>query len=269
MVGVRDKDPKIPKVNLAFLLTIVPQSFLQTIATCGRTFGCWSPNNTNVTTDFWRSIANEHQCDNILLGVIEKKKKKKSDDIWWKTKISLIFLTKLWVKNQTNGKEYSSFVVFFLIVTVQKKKFAMTKNIHTIVWSETRYQIPSKGFVKVVRIGKGGPIFRKEFPPKVEVGNWVRRNKLWGMGTLNKPKTSKPTCSLKIEQTKNIQTNMFIKNWTNQKNIQTNMIIKHWTKQKTLKPTRSLNIEQTKITLKPTWSLNIEQSKKHWNQHDP
>jgi hypothetical protein len=68
-----------------------------------------------------------------------------------------------------------------------------------------------------VRIGKGGPIFRKEFPPKVEVGNWVRRNKLWGMGTLNKPKTSKPTCSLKIEQTK-----------------------------KTSKPTWSLNIEQSK-----------------------
>ncbi len=217
MVGVRDKDPKIPKVNLAFLLTIVPQSFLQTIATCGRTFGCWSPNNTNVTTDFWRSIANEHQCDNILLGVIEKKKKKKVMTFGEKPKFPSYFWQNYELKIKQMGKNIPALFVFFLIVTVQKKKFAMTKNIHTIVWSETRYQIPSKGFVKVVRIGKGGPIFRKEFPPKVEVGNWVRRNKLWGMGTLNKPKTSKPTCSLKIEQTK-----------------------------KTSKPTWSLNIEQSK-----------------------
>jgi hypothetical protein len=42
----------------------------------------------------------------------------------------------------------------------------MTKRTHTIVWSETRYQIPSKGFVKVVRIGKGGPSLGKSFPQK-------------------------------------------------------------------------------------------------------
>jgi len=54
-----------------------------------------------------------------------------------------------------------------------------------------------------VRIGKGGPSLGKSFPQKwkweIEFGGtnceeWV--------GTLNKPKTSKPTCSLKIEQTK-------------------------------------------------------------------
>jgi len=46
------------------------------------------------------------------------------------------------------GKNISA--LFFSYCDGAKKKFAMTKRTHTIVWSETRYQIPSKGFVKVV-----------------------------------------------------------------------------------------------------------------------
>jgi len=115
----------------------------------------------------------------------------------------------------------------------------------------TKFQ--AKGLRKLWGLAKG-PIFWKGIPPKVEEGNWVQRNKLWGMGTFNKPKKHP-------NQHDHLTLNK-------RKNIQTNMIIKHWTNEKTSKPTWSLNIEQTKITSKPTWSLNIQQTKKHPNQHD-
>jgi hypothetical protein len=52
------------------------------------------------------------------------------------------------------GKNISA--LFFSCCHGAKEKFAMTKcTQNMVVWSETRYQIPSKGFAKVVRIGEG------------------------------------------------------------------------------------------------------------------
>jgi len=57
----------ISKGKFSLLLTIVLQSFLQIIiAMCGR-------------TGFWGPIAKQHQCDDKLLGPIEKKR---SDALW-------------------------------------------------------------------------------------------------------------------------------------------------------------------------------------------
>ncbi len=70
----------------------------------------------------------------------------------------------------------------------------MTKHAHTIVWSETRYQIPSQGFAKVVRIGKGAHLSERD-SPKSGSGKLSSEEQIVRNGYIEQTKKSKPTCS--------------------------------------------------------------------------
>lgn len=121
----------------------------------GRAFGGRLPNNANVTTNFWGQLKKKEV---MLYGW------NKSLNFSWKIKISLMFLTKFWVKNQSIWEKVFQ-LCFFLVVTVQKRIcYDKTRSYSCVGWNKV---LNSKQRVcESCEDWQRGPSFGKGFPQK-------------------------------------------------------------------------------------------------------